>query len=139
MVARVGTARAWRLPLAYRRGAGLPVALLLLIAVETRAAPFCLRTPAVPPQCLYVDPGLCRSDARAQGGECIVNPTQPQPVRGSGQYCIVVSGGSLECEYPDRSPCERAASRMSTGCVEAPRSNGGETPLADPFRAVRPY
>ena len=113
--------------------------MLLLVPLGARAAPFCIRTPAVPPRCLYVDPGLCRSDARAQGGECVANPAQPQPVVGSGRYCIVVSGGPLECEYPDRSPCERAAVRMGTGCVEAPRGGGGETPLADPFQAVRPY
>lgn len=103
------------------------------------AAPFCVRTPAVPSRCLYVDPGECRSSARAQGGECVANPAEPRPVNGTGRYCIVVSGGSLECEYPDRSPCERAAARMGSGCVEAPRTGGGEMPLADPFQALRPY
>ena len=112
---------------------------LLLIPLGAHAAPFCIRTPAVPPRCLYVDPGECRSNARAQGGECVVNSSEPQPAVGTGRYCIVVSGGPLDCEYPDRSPCERAASRMGTGCVEAPRTRRGEPPLADPFRAVRPY
>ena len=120
--------------------AGLATGLLLVAApAGVAAAPFCVRTPAVPPRCLYVDPGECRNNARSQGGECVANPLEPRPVAGTGRYCIVVSGGSLECEYPDRSPCERAAARMGSGCVEAPRTGSGEVPLADPFRAVRPY
>ncbi len=121
--------------------AGMVVAGLLLTAGGARvaAAPFCIRTPSVPSRCLYVDPGECRANARAQGGECVANPAEPRPVNGTGRYCIVVSGGALECEYPDRSPCERAAARMGSGCVEAPRTGSGEAPLADPFRAVRPY
>lgn len=121
--------------------AGLVAAGLALVPAGTRAvaAPFCIRTPSVPSRCLYVDPGECRNNARAQGGECVTNPAEPRPVNGTGRYCIVVSGGTLECEYPDRSPCERAAARMGSGCVEAPRTGGGEAPLADPFRAVRPY
>ncbi len=115
------------------------VAAMLVLPVRAGAAPFCVRTPSVPSRCLYVDAGECRTSARAQGGECVTNPAEPRPVAGTGRYCIVVSGGTLECEYPDRSPCERAAARMGSGCVEAPRTGGGEAPLADPFRAVRPY
>lgn len=123
---------------ALRAGAGL-AAVLLLSPPLAAAAPFCVRTPTVPSRCLYVDPGECRTAARAQGGECVVNALEPQPVIGTGRYCIAVSGGPLSCEYPDRSPCERAAARMGTGCVEAPRTGSGEAPLADPFQAVRPY
>ncbi len=125
--------------LAWPGAAGVAAGLLLVAAPVGIAAPFCVRTPAVPPRCLYVDPGECRNNARAQGGECVANPLEPRLVVGTGRYCIVVSGGTLECEYPDRSPCERAAARMGSGCVEAPRTGGGEAPLADPFRAVRPY
>ena len=123
---------------AHRIGAGL-VVMLLLAPPLAEAAPFCVRTPSVPSRCLYVDPGECRTSARAQGGECVANPAEPQPGTGTGRYCIAVSGGSLLCEYPDRSPCERAAARMGSGCVEAPRTGSAEAPLADPFRAVRPY
>ena len=119
--------------------AGVWGLLLLAPVPQAMAAPFCIRTPTVPARCLYVDPAECRSNARAQGGECVANPAEPLPVVGTGRYCIVVVGGPLECEYPDRSPCERAAARMGSGCVEAPRTGGGEAPLADPFRAVRPY
>ena len=119
--------------------AGIASLLLALVPLQVAAAPFCVRTPSVPSRCLYVDPSECRANARAQGGECVANPAEPRPVVGTGRYCIVVSGGPLECEYPDRSPCERAAARMGSGCVEAPRTGGGEAPLADPFRAVRPY
>ncbi len=120
--------------------AGLVAGLLLALGpVQVAAAPFCIRTPSVPSRCLYVDPAECRANARAQGGECVVNPAEPRPAVGTGRYCIVVSGSLLQCEYPDRSPCERAAARMGGGCVEAPRTGDGEAPLADPFRAVRPY
>ena len=114
-------------------------AILVLAPPCTQAAPFCVRTPAVPSRCLYVDPGACRAEARAQGGECITNPSEPQPVSGAGRYCVVVSGGPLECAYPDRSQCERAAARMGSGCVEAPRTGSGDAPLTDPFQSVRPY
>lgn len=111
---------------------------LVLLPLQAHAAPFCVRTAAVPSRCLYVDPAECRREARTQGGECVVDPTVSLPVHGTSRYCIVVSGAALECAYPDRSPCERPATRMGSGCVEAPPS-GGETPLVDPFLAVRPY
>ena len=113
--------------------------LLLLVPLQALASPYCVRTPIVPSRCLYVDPRECRREARAQDGECVANPLEPLPVHGNGRYCIAVSGAALDCVYPDRSPCERAAVRMGSGCVEAPRTGGGEAPLVDPFRSVRPY
>ena len=59
------------------------------------AAPFCIESQALPPQCNYFDAAQCQSDAARQGGVCSANPQQLTLQPGIGQFCLVNSGTGL--------------------------------------------
>lgn len=108
---------------------------LLLACIATPAvalaAPFCLRTQALTPQCIYADPAQCERDASRQGGVCSVNTDAVTLNPGIGQYCMVTGSLVSLCVYPDRGTCLQDALRHNGACVEAPQ-------LA-PFKAPDPY
>ena len=59
--------------------------------VAALAAPFCVRTEAIPPQCLYFDASECGKRATQMGGICVVNPAELHVSSTLGHYCLLTS------------------------------------------------
>lgn len=108
--------------------------LLAAGATPAAAAPFCIRTQAVPPQCVYFDAAQCQHEALRQNGVCTVNLAEAKVNPGIGQYCVVTSSVVSLCAYPDRGACMAEAAREKGACVEAPGVAPGKAP--DPYAAV---
>jgi hypothetical protein len=124
--------RLLRIPRAVR--SGLATA-LVLAANPAIAAPFCLQTQSVPPQCIYYDAHECQLEANRQGGTCSVSTQEQAMLRpGEGQYCMVTSGGASVCAYPDIQSCDAAARSQNATCVEAPNVAPAKAP--NPYSAV---
>lgn len=119
-----------------RRGARFGWATALVMsATPALAAPFCIQSQTLPPQCNYYDAQECQHDAARQGGVCSVNPQQKAMLQpGEGQYCIVTSGGASACVYADRGTCMREAEREGAACTTAPTIAPAKAP--DPYAAV---
>lgn len=108
----------------------------LAAAPAALAAPFCVETQAVPPQCLYVDAAACDTEARKQGGYCSANPREVHLSTGIGHFCVLSSDRAGSCFYADRGSCMDAAQRAHAACVAAPAP--AESPAPDPYRNIRP-
>jgi hypothetical protein len=116
---------------------GVAVALLTLVAPPvTQAAPFCVQTAAIPPQCIFVDAGSCSERATHMGGTCTVNPAEVHVSPGLGHYCLLTSSLVSSCIYADRGACDLEAQHQRGVCVDAP--SRPESPTADPYRDIRP-
>jgi hypothetical protein len=102
----------------------------------TQAAPFCVQTQAIPPQCIFVDAGSCNERATQMGGTCTVNRAEVHVSTGLGHYCLLTSSQASACIYADRSVCEVEARHQHGVCIDAP--DRPESPAADPYRDVRP-
>jgi hypothetical protein len=103
--------------LACRTGA---VLLGLLAPAGGHAAPFCIGTEALPPQCIYYDANSCHKEAGRQGGICSVNKKELRVTRNVGQYCLVTSQKVSLCIYSDRATCSAEAQRQHAACTYAP-------------------
>ena len=111
--------------------------LVLLVApLPVAAAPFCVQTQAIPPQCLYFDAQSCNDRARQMGGTCTVNTEEAHISAGLGHYCLFTSAQVSACIYPERDACDAEAKHQHGVCVAAP--NATESPAPDPYRDVRP-
>lgn len=109
------------------------LATLLAMPISAMAAPYCLQNQALPPQCIYDDPGDCARNATKQGGTCSVNSKETTLRTGFGNYCVVSSNGAANCFYHDRQTCTTAAQQAHGMCTEAPAAPGAPTPfVADP-------
>jgi hypothetical protein len=117
-------------------GQRLMRALLIALPAPAIAAPFCVQTEAVPPQCIYYDAGSCNQRASQMGGHCAVNPREQHLTPSIGHYCLVTSGMASLCIYADENSCFRDAQRQQGACIIAP--GRPESPAADPFRDTRP-
>jgi hypothetical protein len=109
---------------------------LLAVPLSAAAAPFCVQTQALPPQCIYFDAGACNQRARELGGTCSVNTAETHVATGLGHYCLFTSNQVSLCIYPDRDACDTEARHQQGVCVMAP--NTPESPAPDPYRDVRP-
>jgi hypothetical protein len=106
------------------------------LAVPAAAAPFCVESMALPPQCLYFDAASCQQRAGQLGGNCIANPDE-LTVRGEqGRYCVVSSTHAVSCIYEDQGACMTEAKHEQSVCVEA--QGRPEAPGIDPYRDIRP-
>ena len=115
---------------------GLLAALVLMTAQTAAAAPYCVQTEAVGPQCLYFDAASCDTRAKQIGGYCSVNTAELHIAPGIGHYCLLTSGNVARCFYPDSDGCNVEARRQHGVCVSAPARD--ESPAPDPFRHTRP-
>ena len=121
-----------------RRGLSTAELLAWLVAAATLpapsalAAPFCLVTQNVPPQCIYFDPNDCRREADHQRGLCEVNPQEVALTPGIGTYCVVTASQVSLCEYQDYTTCVRAATREGGICAAAPVPTIGNAPPSPP-------
>lgn len=113
-------------------------AVLTIVAASpvTQAAPFCVQTQAIPPQCIFVDASSCNERAMQMGGTCTVNPTEVHVSAGLGHYCLLTSSRVSACIYADRGACELEAQHQHGVCIDAP--DRPESPRADPYRDIRP-
>src|SRR5580693_6201623 len=100
------------------------------------AAPFCVQTEAIPPQCIYFDARSCNDRAHEMGGTCSVNTAEAHISVGLGHYCLFTSAQISACIYPERAACYAEAKHQHGVCVAAP--NATESPAPDPYRDVRP-
>jgi len=100
------------------------------------AAPFCVQTQALPPQCMYYDAASCEQRANQLGGLCSVNRKEVRVRPGLGHYCLLTSGLVSSCIYADRGTCQRDAVQQHGACVDTPARP--ESPAPDPYRDVRP-
>jgi hypothetical protein len=109
--------------------------LSLMMPLPALAAPFCVETQAVPPQCIYFDANSCNQRAGQLQGICSANPNEVHVIAGLGHYCLLTSGVSM-CIFTDRANCEREARRQRGACARAPALP--ESPAPDPYRDTRP-
>jgi hypothetical protein len=117
----------------------LAIGLLVgLPAAGAEAAPFCIRSQVLPPQCIYQDAQQCDRDAQRQGAVCSANPAELTLTPGNGKYCVVTSSRISICAYGDRTTCSRAAASLQGTCTDAPPSVGGAG-VPDPYSATNGY
>jgi hypothetical protein len=112
-------------------GAGVLASMALTSAV---AAPFCMRSQVMSPQCIYYDAGECEREAKRQNAYCDANPAELPVTSGTGQYCVVTSGRASLCAYFDRNTCSKDAERQHGVCASAVKIAPARTP--DPYSAV---
>jgi len=108
----------------------------LLPPAPARAAPFCVQTQAVPPQCIYFDASSCTKRAKQLGGTCTANEDEVKVSGGIGHFCVVTSGQVAQCLYLSRDDCDRQAHQQQAVCVQSQVTP--ESPAPDPFRDTRP-
>ncbi len=106
-----------------------------LPAPSAFAAPFCLQSQVIPPQCIYDDASDCRRDAGRQGAFCVVNPEEISVNPGVGEYCVVTSTRVSSCVFQSSSDCAREAAHQRGVCVQAPPPAAANTP--DPHQYSR--
>jgi hypothetical protein len=117
--------RVWRSSLAQ---------LTVLVPIGAHAAPFCLGSEAIPPQCIYYDANSCSKEAIRQGGACSANPKEVRITTNVGQYCVVTSQQVTLCYYSDRGSCTNAAARQQGVCISRPDMAPSAAP--DPFSST---
>ena len=108
----------------------LPLGILMPAAAH--AAPFCLQSQAIPPQCIYFDANLCAKDAARQGGECSGNKEELSLVPNVGKYCVVTSQKASLCIYASLDSCQKAAQSQGAVCMELYDTGSG---APNPFKA----
>jgi hypothetical protein len=122
-----------------RRHRGFPLVLLSavpLLGQGASAAPYCVQTESIPPQCLYYDAASCAARAKQMNGYCSVNTAELRIAPAIGHFCLLASGNVATCYYPDDTSCEAEARRQRGVCVPAPARD--ESPPPDPYRHIRP-
>ena len=114
----------------------LLLACTVTTALPAAAAPYCVQTEGVGPQCLYFDPASCDVRAKQINGYCTVNAAELSIPPGIGHYCLLSSGNVASCFYLDSDSCNAESKRHHGVCVSAAARD--ESPPADPFRHTRP-
>src|SRR5579871_5315996 len=110
--------------------------LFIFVAPATAvAAPFCVQTQAIPPQCIFFDAASCDKRANEMGGYCTVDTSQVKVSSGVGHYCLFTSSMVSYCVYSDIDQCNREARHQQGVCIPAP--DRPESPGADPYRQIR--
>ncbi len=112
----------------------------LLPSAGVLAAPYCVQTESIPPQCLYFDPSQCRMEAQHLKGWCVRNPEGSSPINaGTGAYCLLTTGGLVSvCEYQTEGDCMREAIHQGGVCTLAPTRTPEGNPPPDPYKYTRP-
>ena len=79
---------------------GRSVALLLLaMPLPAVAAPFCVESESLPPQCIYFDAASCGKRAAQLGATCSVNGNEVHVSAAIGHYCLLTSSLVSSCIY----------------------------------------
>ena len=100
---------------------------VLLAPPVTPAAPFCVQTQAIPPQCIFVDAGSCNERATQMGGTCYGQSRRSAGVPRIGPLLSAHVLAGLACIYADRGACDREAQHQHGVCVDAPSTAGEPT------------
>lgn len=104
----------------------------LLLPLGVNAAPFCVTTQGLPPDCIYDDTASCRNRAFQLKGVCTVNTAEITTSYGTEKYCMVDSTRVPQCIYIDRSSCDSAVSGGSVCVNNTFRDINEEQP--DPYQ-----
>ena len=116
---------------------GRSIALLLLaMPLPAVAAPFCVESAALPPQCIYFDAASCAQRASQLGAYCSVNANEVHVQAAVGHYCLLTSTLVSSCIYVDRGSCDRDAAQQHGVCAQS--TTLPESPAGDPYHDVRP-
>lgn len=103
--------------------------ILALPAQPAWAAPFCVRSQALPAECLYFDAAQCRRRASELSGFCVANPAELVISSSlNDRYCLVGSNRYTQCLYADRTSCENDAVSANSVCIERPVADIQENP-----------
>ncbi|HEY8287744.1 MAG TPA: DUF3551 domain-containing protein [Acetobacteraceae bacterium] len=116
----------------------MAMAILAGLPVAAEAAPFCIKSQILPPQCIYQDAQQCDRDAQRQGAVCSANPQELTLRPGNGKFCVVTSARTSLCAYGDRTTCARDAASQNGTCTDAPPSMAG-VGVPDPYSATNGY
>jgi hypothetical protein len=106
----------------------------LLLPVAAQAAPFCIESQGLSPQCIYYDADNCRREANRQGAICSANKDEVRLTTNVGQYCLVTSQQVSLCIYSDRGTCSADTERQHGTCTNAPTVAPSAAP--DPYAAI---
>jgi hypothetical protein len=91
----------------------------ILPAQPLSAAPFCVQTQAMAPQCDYFDASQCRTRAAELKGYCTANPGELVITPGgTGKYCVVLASRHAQCIYADYTSCANDAVAANGACIE---------------------
>lgn len=82
------------------------------------AAPFCVETRGIHPQCHFFDATECRRRSIQLSGVCTANLTEITLLPGIGKYCLVYSNRTALCSYADRGSCDSDALRNGGVCID---------------------
>jgi hypothetical protein len=107
----------------------------ILLPATGHAAPFCLQSQTLPPQCIYHDAALCAKDAARQGGECSGNKKELRLVPSVGKYCVVTSQKASLCIYASLDSCQKVAHAQGAACMESYGTGSGAPNPNNPFKA----
>jgi hypothetical protein len=110
-------------------------ALAVLLSSPALAAPFCIKSQVLPPQCIYYDAQQCSKEALRQNAVCSTNPAELTLAPGNGKYCVVTSSRVSVCAYADRTTCARDAALQQGTCTDAPATAAGAG-VPDPYSTV---
>jgi hypothetical protein len=132
---QISEAKAGALPMMHRFQR-LMQTLLLAVPLPAIAAPLCVESETVPPQCFYYDAGACNQRAAQMGGHCSVNSNELRLTPSIGHYCLLTTGLTALCIYTDENMCQQEARRQQGACIIAP--SRPESPPVDPYSATRP-
>jgi hypothetical protein len=123
--------RGWKIGSALG-GCALAALATLAWSASAQAAPYCIQSVGLPPQCLFGDVSQCRREALRVNGVCGLNPKEVLlPKTPAGRFCLVHNGPIVECIYVDRRTCDTESARRSAICVDSARPG---TPDVDIFR-----
>ena len=106
----------------------------LVMPVAAQAAPFCIESQALSPQCIYYDAQSCQTEANRQGAICSANRNEVRLTNNVGQYCLVTSQLVSLCIYSDRGTCTADALRQHGTCTNSPTLAPSAAP--DPYAAI---
>jgi hypothetical protein len=85
------------------------------------AAPFCLTSNVLTPQCIYTDPVECSHRAAQIHGACAANPAEMRAFSGNQEFCVTDATRTGLCAYPDQASCDHAVERRAGSvCVRQP-------------------
>ena len=121
------------LRLSARRGL---IAAIGLIAPGAWAAPYCVQSRTIPPQCIYVDANECSKRAQQMQGSCSVNPNEIKISSAVSAYCVTDSTRNLQCGFASYDSCSSEASRRHGFCVRVEPSAPNLGSAA--FEQIRP-
>jgi hypothetical protein len=94
------------------------------------AAPFCVESVGLTPECWYYDVNQCKKEAGKIHARCSANLREITVSAKGVAFCVVDSTKRPECAFQNRESCEDAAARRSGAiCFETSAPPDKDSPL----------